>query len=299
MVVVFGSINLDLVAQVARIPGPGETLAGRSFITAPGGKGANQALAAARAGAKVALFGAVGRDAFAASALANLEASGIDLSGVTGVDAATGVALIHVDAQGENAITVIAGANGSARAAQVPDALLGPTTTLMLQLEVAIAEVATLAQRARARGARVMLNAAPAAAVSDDLLRLVDVLVVNEGEAAHIGAEHGLPAMLEHFAAWASARCGCAVIVTLGPRGALAVRGDERFSIAAPPTRVIDTTGAGDALAGALAAALDRGASLRTALAEGIAAGSLACGAHGAQAALPQRGAIATLAETL
>ena len=299
MVVVFGSINLDLVAQVARIPGPGETLAGRSFITAPGGKGANQALAAARAGAKVALFGAVGRDAFAASALANLEASGIDLSGVTGVDAATGVALIHVDAHGENAITVIAGANGNARAAQVPDALLGPTTTLMLQLEVAMAEVATLAQRARDRGARVMLNAAPAAAVSDDLLRLVNVLVVNEGEAAHIGAELGLPAMPEHFAASASARCGCAVIVTLGPRGALAVRGDERLSIAAPPTRVIDTTGAGDALAGAFAAALDRGTNLRTALAEGIAAGSLACGAHGAQAALPQRDAIAALAETL
>jgi ribokinase len=299
MIVVFGSINLDLAAQVARIPGPGETLAGRSFMTLPGGKGANQALAAARAGAKVALFGAVGRDAFAASALANLEASDIDLSGVTAVDAATGVALIHVDAHGENAITIVAGANGEARAAHVPDALLGPGSTLMLQLEVPMAEVAMLARRARGRGTRVVLNAAPAAAVSDDLLRLVDVLIVNEGEAAHIGAEHGLPATPEHFAASASARLGCAVIVTLGPRGALVVRGDERIAIAAPPTRVVDTTGAGDALAGAVAAALDRGASLRTALAEGIAAGSLACGGHGAQAALPQRGAIAALAETL
>ena len=299
MVVVFGSINLDLVAQVARIPRPGETLAGRSFMTLPGGKGANQALAAARAGAKVALFGAVGRDAFAASALANLEASGVDLSGVAAAEAATGVALIHVDAHGENAITVVAGANGHARAAQVPDALLGPGTTLMLQLEVPVVEVAMLAQRARRRGARVALNAAPAAAVSVDLLRLVDVLIVNEGEAALIGAGHGLPAMPEHFASAASAQFGGAVIVTLGPRGALAVRGDERITIAAPPTRVIDTTGAGDAFAGAAAAALDRGASLRTALAEGIAAGSLACGAHGAQAALAERGAIAALAETL
>ena len=299
MVVVFGSINLDLVAQVARIPGPGETLAGQSFMTLPGGKGANQALAAARAGAQVALFGAVGRDAFAASALANLEVSGIDLSGVTGVDAPTGIALIHVDAQGENAITIVAGANGDARAAQVPDSALAPGTTLMLQLEVPMAEVAMLARRARGRGVRVMLNAAPAAAVSDDLLQLVDVLIVNENEAARIGAEHGLPATPEPFAAAASARCGCAVIVTLGPRGALAVREDERIAIAAPSTRVVDTTGAGDAFAGAAAAALDRGASLRTALAQGIAAGSLACGGHGAQAALPERSAIASLAATL
>lgn len=299
MVVVFGSINLDLVAQVARIPAPGETIAGRSFMTLPGGKGANQALAATRAGAKVALFGAVGRDAFAASALANLEASGIDLSGVDAVDEATGVALIHVDAQGENAITIVAGANGGARAAQVPDAALALGTTLMLQLEVPMAEVAMLAQRARSRGARVMLNAAPAGAVPGDLLRWVDVLVVNESEAARIGAEQGLPAMPEHFAASASARWSCAVIVTLGPRGALAAGGDERITIAAPPTRVVDTTGAGDALAGAAAAALDRGASLRTALAEGVAAGSLACGAQGAQAALPERSAIEELAATL
>ncbi len=299
MVVVFGSINLDLVAQVTRIPAPGETLAGRSFVTLPGGKGANQALAAARAGAKVALFGAVGRDAFAASALANLEASGIDLSGVTAVDAPTGVALIHVDAHGENAITIVAGANGSARAAQVSDAALGPETSLLLQLEVPMAEVALLARRARGRGARVMLNAAPAAAVSDDLLRLVNVLIVNESEATRIGDEHGLPATPEQFAVSASARYRCAVIVTLGPRGALAACGKERITIAAPPTRVIDTTGAGDALAGAAAAALDRGASLRTSLAEGIAAGSLACGAHGAQAALPGRDAIAALAEIL
>ncbi len=109
--------------------------------------------------------------------------------------------MIHVDAHGENAITIVAGANGDARAAQVPDSALGPGTTLMLQLEVPMAEVAMLARRARGRGVRVMLNAAPAAAVPDDLLRWVDVLIVNESEAARIGAEHGLPAMPEDFAA--------------------------------------------------------------------------------------------------
>jgi ribokinase len=297
MIVVFGSINLDLVAQVARIPAPGETLAGNSFATMPGGKGANQALAAARAGARVKMFGAVGRDAFAATALANLEASGVDLSGVTAVDDATGVALIHVDAQGENAITVVAGANGRARAAQVPDAVLDSGTTLVLQLEVPIAEVAALV--GRAGSAHVILNAAPAAAFPDSLLRRVGTLIVNESEAMVVGADLRLPTTPYEFAEAAALRYHCTVVLTLGSKGALAVRDGERIAIAAPSVSVVDTTGAGDALVGALAAALDRGALLRQALAEGVAAGSLACSNHGAQAALPARGAIAALAATL
>jgi len=299
MVVVFGSINVDLVAQVSRIPVLGETLAGHAFAMVPGGKGANQAVAAARAGAKVAMFGAVGRDAFAVTALANLETSGVDLSGVVAVDTLTGVAMIHVDAQGENAITVIAGANGDALAAQVPDGALGPGTTLVLQLEVPAAEVLLLARRARDLGARVLLNAAPAAAVSDDLWHLVDILIVNETEAASIGAAHRLPTSPEQFAKAASLRYQCAVIVSLGPLGALAVQDDVRIMIAAPSTTVVDTTGAGDALVGAFAAALDRRAPLRQALADGVAAGSLACAGRGAQSALPARSAIANLAATL
>jgi ribokinase len=297
MIVVFGSINLDLVAQVARIPAPGETLAGNSFATMPGGKGANQALAAARAGARVKMFGAVGRDAFAATALANLEASGVDLAGVAAVDDATGVALIHVDAQGENAITVVAGANGRTRAAQVPDAVLDSATTLVLQLEVPIAEVAELANRAG--NAHVILNAAPAATLPDNLLRRLGTLIVNESEAVVLGTDLRLPTTPDEFAQAAALRYRCTVIVTLGPKGALAVRDGERIAIAAPAMAVVDTTGAGDALVGALAAALDRGAALRQAVAEGVAAGSLACGGRGAQAALPARGAIAALAATL
>jgi ribokinase len=299
MIAVFGSINVDLVARVARIPAPGETLAGHAFAMVPGGKGANQAVAAARAGAKVAMFGAVGRDALGVNALANLEASGVDLSGVVAVDTPTGVALIHVDAQGENAITVIPGANGDALAAQVPDGALGPATTLVLQLEVPVAEVLLLARRARDLGARVLLNAAPAAAVSDELLRLVDILIVNETEAASIGEAHSLPMAPDPFAKAASGNYQCAVVVSLGPLGALAVRGDVRIMIAAPATAVVDTTGAGDALVGAFAAALDRRVPLRQALAEGVAAGSLACAGPGAQSALPSRSAIADLAATL
>lgn len=297
MVVVFGSINLDLVAQVARMPHPGETLRGRAFATVPGGKGANQALAAARAGADVKMFGAVGRDAFGAAALANLEASGVDLTGVIAVDAATGVAMIHVDAQAENAITVIAGANDETHAGQVPDEALRPDAVLVMQLEVPLAEVMALA--GRARGTRIVLNAAPALALPEELLRMIDTLVVNESEAAFAAAQLGLPDAPEEFAMEASAHYGCTVVVSLGSRGALAAREGELILLAAPATDAVDTTGAGDALVGAFAAALDRGASLRQALAEGVAAGSLACTQHGAQAALPVRAEIAALAATL
>ena len=299
MVVVFGSINLDLVVQVPRIPAPGETLAGQSFAMVPGGKGANQALAASRAGAKVAMFGAVGRDAFAASALANLEASGVGLGGVVATDSSTGVALIHVDAKGENSITVIAGANGDARAAAIPDEVLGPATTIVMQLEVPMTQVVELASRAHRRGSHVVLNAAPAVALSEDLLRLVGTLIVNEGEAEIVGEALGLPTMPDAFARAAAARFQCGIVVTLGAAGAIVAHGNEHIAIPAPSTAVVDTTGAGDALVGAFAAAIDRGASLRHALTEGIAAGSIACTGRGAQAALPDHGAIMKLAATL
>ena len=297
MVVVFGSINLDLVAQVERIPVSGETLVGTAFASFPGGKGANQALAARRAGAQVWMFGAVGRDSFATSALTNLEAGGVDLSGVVAVDRPTGVALIHVDAQGKNAITVVAGANGAAHAVQVPASALGPTTTLVLQLEVPMDEIARLV--GRARDARLILNAAPALALPSDLLDHADVLVVNETEAAGVGTAQGLATAPEAFARAAAARHGCAVIVTLGAQGAIAVHGREFWVVTAPPVKVVDTTGAGDALVGAVAAALDRGAPLHQALKEGVAAGSLACTGHGAQAPLPLQDAIVALAATL
>ena len=189
MIVVFGSINVDLIARIARIPAPGETLSGSSFVTAPGGKGANQALAARRAGANVALYGAVGHDSFAASALANLDASGVRREGVATVAASTGIALINVADSGENAIAVIPGTNALACAAQVPDNVLTPATTLLLQLEVPHVEVERLAQRAHERGARVILNAAPAAALAHALLRSLDVLLVNEHEGAMLAAE--------------------------------------------------------------------------------------------------------------
>jgi len=299
MIVVFGSINLDLVARVARLPQEGETMAGTSFAALPGGKGANQALAARRAGSQVAMAGAVGTDAFAATAMRELVAAGVDVQWVRRVDAHTGVALIHVDSAGRNAITIVAGANAAADPAVVSDNRLGAGTTVVLQLEVPMEAVASIAARAKRRGARVLLNAAPAQSLSVDLLATLDVLLVNELEAASIASMHAMPAEPEDFAAAFHRRYACAVFVTLGAAGAVAAVDRELLTVAAPQVEVVDTTGAGDALVGALAAALDREEDWIQALAEGIAAGSLACTVAGAQAALPDHAAIAPLAASV
>jgi len=292
MIVVFGSINVDLVTRVARFPEPGETISGTSFVTLPGGKGANQALAACRAGASVAMAGAVGADAFATTALSELIAAGVNVRWVRHAAEPTGVALIHVDAAGQNAITIVAGANASVDPADIPDAALGSDTTLVLQLEVPMDAVLAIASRAKARGVRVILNAAPAHSLPDALLTNVDVLIVNALEAAAIASALAMPSAPADFAAAVRRRYGCAVVVTLGASGAIAASDDGLLSLAAPSVLVVDTTGAGDALVGALAAALDRGADWTQALAEGVAAGSLACTTAGAQNALPDLAAI-------
>jgi ribokinase len=293
VVVVFGSINVDLVTHVARFPRPGETLAAQSFAVYAGGKGANQALAAALAGATVQLYGAVGRDAFADVALELLGAAGVELTGVARVAEPTGCATILVDAEAENSIVIAAGANARAEPEAVSDAVLGAATTLVLQQEVPEAANAALVARARCRGARIILNAAPARAVPLDVLRQLDALVVNESEAAAMAMLYRWPMEPIDFAAAAAALSPrLSVVVTLGGKGAVACHAGERLSAAAPEIRVVDTTGAGDAFVGALAAALDRRANLRAALARAIAAGTLACTMNGAQPSLPDSAAI-------
>jgi ribokinase len=295
MVIVFGSINLDLVTRVARFPAPGETIGAESFATYPGGKGANQALAAARAGAPVRLYGAVGTDAFADAALALLAAGGVDLDGVKRAAAPTGCATILVDATGENCIAVASGANALADPEAVPDSVLAPGTVVVLQHEVPAPANAVLIARAHRAGARIILNAAPARPLSIDLLRQIDVLVVNETEAAALAAAHGWPVTAHAFTAAAIAVTAptFAVVVTLGKAGALAASGADTLRVQAPDVEAIDTTGAGDAFVGALAAAIDARALLPDALRAAVVAGSLACTAAGAQPALPDRNAIA------
>jgi ribokinase len=293
MIVVFGSVNVDLVLPVKNLPRPGETVLGRTYSVVGGGKGANQALAARRAGGDVRMIGAVGRDAFAEIGLAELAAAGVDLSGVTRRPAPTGCAFICVDRAGENHIAVASGANLKARQRQVGDDLLGSESLVIFQMEVPLAENWALMARARKRGARLLLNVAPAAALPAAALPALDWLVVNEIEVLTVAKGLGR-AGAEPRAAGAGVAdaAGIAVVVTLGAEGAVAFTGSETWQIGALPIKPVDTTAAGDAFVGAFAAAIDRGAALPAALRFGSVAAGLACLTAGAQPSLPARAAI-------
>ncbi|GGB57466.1 ribokinase [Roseibium aquae] len=295
MIVVFGSINLDLVICVPRLPRSGETVSGPDHQAFPGGKGANQALAARRAGADVAIVGAVGRDAFADLALENLRGAGVRLDQVRRIDRATGLAMIGVDPAGENQIMVAAGANAQVRSSWL-EGMLATGDTLLVQGEISTAEIRGAMARARQVGARTVFNPAPVPAEDlGDLLGHTDVLVVNEAEAEEIARRLEAPADREGFAAHFGSGTRVAV-VTLGSAGIVAYRAGERFRMHAPEADILDTTGAGDAFCGALAAGLDRGARLEDALRCAVAAGTLACTATGAQSSVPGDGEIAQFA---
>ena len=293
MLLVFGSINIDLVFRVTALPAPGETVLGQSYVTVPGGKGANQAVAAARAGAEVRMVGRVGRDGFAEVALEALRAAGVDTSGVV-VDAApTGCAVIGVDDTGENQIIVASGANALVAAEQVEDASLGPETTLVLQMEVPVAANAALIARARARSARTVLNLAPALHLPEEALRSVDVLVVNAGEARSLAERLRLPPSdRAGLARQVAQALGVTVVMTLGKDGAVAAGRDGTWQVGALPMTPVDTTGAGDAFVGVFAASLDAGGGIDAALHRASVAAGLACLTLGAQTSLPDRQAI-------
>ena len=300
MIVVFASIILDHVAVVARLPGPGETVIAPSFQVFPGGKGANQALAAARAGAPVVVGGAVGRDAAADVALSLLKDSGIDLSGIEAVDMPTGAAFVGVDAKGQNQIIVTVGANLGARATGLAAHSWSKGDILLLQCETPEQECIALASLAKVAKARVVLNAAPAGPVKPELLELVDILIVNEHEAVVLAVSLGWDERdPDLIAARVDGELGIDCIATLGAQGCVGWSGGVRRAIAAPEVRVVDTVAAGDAFVGAFAAALHRGLGFSGALQRGIAAGSLACTRPGAQPSLPLASDIEELASRL
>ncbi len=266
------------------LPRPGATVLGRTMRIEPGGKGANQAVAAARDGAQVFFAGAVGRDGFADDALRLMREANIDLAAVATADEPTGCASICVDAQGRNQIAVSSGANLVATEDQVAGALLGPDTTLLLQMEVDPTQTAGLIHRARARGARIVLNLAPAAGLEAAALRAVDVLVVNEEEAAWLGS---------HLACGADAASlhgalGSAVVTTLGGDGVAAFSAEGRWRLPAEKIEVVDTTAAGDCFTGVLAAGLDRGLSFEASLRRANVAAALCCTRRGTQGSLPE-----------
>jgi ribokinase len=285
MIVVFGSLNMDLVFRLPVLPVAGQTVLTPSFGRACGGKGANQAVAAARLGARVRMAGRVGRDEHGDILLEALASDGIDAHAVLPGQEPTGIAIVAVDEAGENLILVASGANLEARAAQVPDDWLGPSTTLVLTLEVPHAEVFALGRLARSRGARVVLNAAPAGPVEADA---IDVLVVNEIEVKAVAAFAAIQARGVIAQARALARAWRAlIVVTLGSTGVRAFGPDGAWSVTAPSIRPVDTTGAGDAFVGAFARALDQGLDVAEALRHGVAAGACACLVEGAQPSMP------------
>ena len=292
MITVLGSINIDLTFKLARLPQPGETMLTPSCTEAVGGKGANQAVAAARDGGAVRFVGCVGNDAFGERARQALAGDGVDIAGLATATAPTGLASIWVDGDGRNMIAVASGANGHARAAALEPQVLGPGEIVVLQMEVPPVEVEAAIARARTAGATLIMNLAPALPLSRQALSCIDILVVNEHEAAALCAEHGPAGGADASAPEAQLRALAdmvrgSVIITLGEAGAIAADDRALWRIGALPVAAVDTTGAGDCFVGVLAAGLARGLPLPDAMRRGVVAASLACTVIGAQPSFP------------
>lgn len=288
---VFGSVNMDLVAYVDEVPGGGETVTGTDFRQVPGGKGANQAVAAARAGADVTFLGAVGDDAFGTELRANLVADGIDASGLRTVPGVSGVAHIVVDGRGGNRIIVVPGANGEAGVAEGDEALVAGSAALLLQLELPMHAVVAGARLGRGLGVPVYLTPAPARDLPEELLENVDVLVPNQHEAAaitgHTEPYAALASLLERVPE---------VLLTLGEDGSLyGRRGEEPVRVPALRVEAVDTTAAGDTFCGSFAVARAEGRSAREAMEFAAAAAAISVGRHGASSSMASRDEVEAL----
>jgi ribokinase len=293
MLTVFGSINVDLTFRLPHLPALGETVLTSTVTQAVGGKGANQAIAAARDGASTRFIGCVGTDSYGSTAREALAGLGIDVSGLQVVPGSTGLAAVWIDGEGRNQIAVASGANRALRAAALLEPEITPETWLVLQMETPASEVEAAIGHAKRQSAKVILNLAPALPLPAATLRQVDVLVLNEHEASVLSACQRLTQCQPRDQVLALARTiGTTVIITLGPEGAIVAEGDKVWHVEALPVKVIDTTGAGDCFVGVLAAALMRRASLPAAVRRAAAAGSLACTIVGAMPSFPARQSI-------
>lgn len=298
-VFVAGSINMDVVATADRHPRIGETVAGRQVLYFPGGKGANQAVAAARLGARTTLIGRLGKDLFGAELRAFLAAQGIDLGYLQETAGAhTGTAIITV-AEADNTIVVIPGSNALVNADDVGVVPLLKGDVAVSQFEIPLPAIAAFFQRARGAGATTLLNPAPAQAISSELLALVDVLVLNETELGFLAgvelSDSDEAARIIDVARKLQAREDQTICITLGKRGVLALAASEELSVPGRAVTAVDTTGAGDCFVGALAAQLAEGAPLRAALAFANAAASISVQRMGAGPSMPTAAEVAAV----
>ena len=296
MIIVFGSINMDIFMSVKHFPQPGETVTAPAYEMSPGGKGANQALAAARSGAKVAMIGRVGNDGMGARVLNNLRRAGVMTSGIAQSEQDTGCAVIARDANGENQILSALGANADVVHDQIPDDILGKRNMVVMQNEILPEENWKIIDRAHAIGATTILNLAPAIFIPEETLKKLDYLIVNQIEARQIAAKMGITVEdhESHIALALSKMGNLTCIVTMGERGSFAVTPDGQ-EIHVPALKLenfVDKTGAGDAYCGTLAAALHAGLSLVESMRRAAVAGSLTCMNKGAQPSFPYLGDI-------
>lgn len=301
-IAVVGSLNMDLIVRTPHLPAPGETVIGHQFSTAPGGKGANQAVGAARLGAGVVMVGRVGADDFARALRASLNAAGVDATYVfTDESEATGIASIAVDDHGQNTIIVASGANARVSRADVDVArgAIASARMLVLQLEIPLETIAYALEFARASHILTLLNPAPARPLSPEILALCDLLVPNETEAGQMtGIQVKDWDSAERAARELGRRGAKVVVITLGARGALAWDGGAVLRVPAIPVEPVDTTAAGDAFVAALAVAQAHGLDLLSSLHEASAAGALATQKLGAQPSLPTRPELEEFAQT-
>ncbi len=289
MILVFGSINVDIIMPVSSLPRPGETVLAKTMNVKPGGKGANQALAAQRAGVRTSLIGRVGQDDHAKIALSLLKNEKVDLSLVKVSDRATGCATIMVDKDGENLIGVASGANLDIGSDQVDDDLLTECNVLLLQQEVPLEQNLRLASRARDKSIPVVYNFAPSEPASEELFSTIDYLVMNKIEASRVLALDRQREPVE-IAKAINQKYGVTTVITLGAKGAIAESKSGSFRASAPTVRVVDTVGSGDTFCGYFAAEIAKGnQSTDSVLKIATRAASIACTRYGAQAGIPCR----------
>ena len=283
MILVFGSLNADLIFNVTGLPTPGETVLCPKYKFRPGGKGANQAVAAASLGGQVEMIGSVGSDVFASPVITAIRQSGVGVSCISQRPGTTGTACVMVEKGGENQIVVASGANLETLSDQVGDHWLNEDTLLVLQMEVPIHEIRKIIFRARKAGSRILLNLAPALPIDDEVLKLCDFLILNAGEAELLA---GKPDLAINYAREFYEKYNAESIITLGDKGAVLANASGLYRTEALELEPVDTVGAGDAFVGVFAASLSNGKSSLSALSSASIAGGLTCLAEGAQTSL-------------